>query len=160
MSMYDYPAYADHPVMIAMCEQCTRPDCPDGICTAWRAKCREVIREAQAAKRDYIERGNLRQRYIIYKGEAHYLTEWAKMHGLTTVLLSERLAAGWPFEKALNTPKRDTSPRYYTLNGETLRTKEWAKRLGMTKEAIERRLYQGWPLEKALTYEKGRSLEK
>jgi len=137
MSAYDYPAYADHPVMIAMCRQCTRPDCPDGICAAWRAKCREVIREAQAGKRDYVESGNLRKKYIVYKGEEHCLSEWAEMYGIKATLLYERLKAGWPMEKAL----------------------QWAKRLGMTKEAIERRLYQGWPLEKALTYEKGRSLD-
>ena len=159
MSMYDYPAYVDHPTMIAMCRECTRPDCPDGICEAWRAKCRQVIREAQAEKKDYADSVDKRKWYITYNGESHYLTEWAQMYGLTTMLLRERLAAGWPFEKALKTPKRDTSPRYYTLNGETLRTKEWAARLGMTKEAIERRLYQGWPLEKALTYAKGRSLD-
>jgi hypothetical protein len=159
MSAYDYPAYVDHPTMIAMCRQCTRPDCPDGICAAWRAKCRQVIRDAQAGKRDYVDSGNLRKKYIVYKGEEHCLSEWAEMYGIKATLLYERLKAGWPMERALHAPKRDTSPRYYTLNGETLRTKEWAKRLGVTKECIERRLYQGWPLEKALTYEKGRSLD-
>lgn len=45
-------------------------------------------------------------RYITYKGETHYLAEWAEILNINKSTLSTRLQRDWPIEQVLEMEKR------------------------------------------------------
>ena len=59
--------------------------------------CRWVGIETQA-------RNRRNTKYIMFKGEARCLAEWAEILGIKMQVLSERLASGWSVDRALTEP--------------------------------------------------------
>ncbi len=57
------------------------------------SNCRWATRQQQAANRSS-------HRMIEYKGINKFVSEWARELGIGRVTLSDRIAAGWPLEKA------------------------------------------------------------
>lgn len=72
------------------------------------------------------------------------LSEWARRMGIKKSFLRSRLARGWTWEEALNTPKKSVL-RY---KGKTVA--EWAKETGITVSALAGRLRSGYSWEESL----------
>lgn len=51
------------------------------------------------------QRNRTNNRILLYKGEAKPMSEWAEIHGLTTLIVFKRLERKWSVEKALETPR-------------------------------------------------------
>lgn len=49
--------------------------------------------------------GEKRVKPLIYKGEVKSYNEWARITGLSSYILRNRIRRGWSAEKALTTPK-------------------------------------------------------
>lgn len=64
------------------------------------SNCRWVTLEVQ----NNNKRNN---RYISIDGETKTMTQWSKIHGISPVVVSYRLAKKWPIKKALTTPVKE-----------------------------------------------------
>ncbi len=49
-------------------------------------------------------------RIVTFRGAARPMTDWANEVGISVQLLSYRLRAGWPVERAITTPPRRSAP--------------------------------------------------
>ena len=102
---------------------------------------------ARQLARRLMQKSERRNLAFSCNGEKHTLAEWARIRGIDSWTIRERLKRGWPVEKALEPPQ---SVARLTLNGETHTQREWARIVGLTPAAICLRLKRGWPLEDIL----------
>lgn len=89
-----------------------------------------------------------RRRKYEYKGKT--VAYWAKKIGMGSTSLYNRLAQGWNWKKALNTPLKG-SGRGVTIRYKKKSIPEWARELGIKPNTIYQRVDRGWTLKKAIT---------
>lgn len=87
---------------------------------------------------------------LTFNKETRSLTGWARKLGINHASLCERLANGWPLEKALTTPGRKLQEA--THDGETLTIPDWGRKLRMRPRTIARRLDQGWTMDEIVEH--------
>jgi AraC-like DNA-binding protein len=96
---------------------------------------------------------------ITHNGESRTVTEWAAHLGMSKATIFNRLRAGWPLERVLTAPHRNTRrsdrqgrpAHLYTHLGKSLTIAEWALETGMSERTIRNRLYRHkCPIEQAL----------
>lgn len=169
----NYACYYDRPEMIRVCEQCTKPECVEGICNDYKNALRAMLGLKQLSekppklgqwrepkprrirpKNDVKRKYNSKQVFE-YKGEMHTLKEWAELLNIDYNTLYMRLyrykitfAEAVEFVRVWNPDKIMT----ITANGETLTVREWAERLGVKPKTIYARIQRGYTPEQAVTY--------
>ncbi len=100
-------------------------------------------------------------------GEVKTLTQWLDDERCTVSrnTLRQRIAAGWPVEAALTTPRGHalapeeaaaigrTPPRTYAAFGEAKQLSAWARdeRCAVSYDTLSHRLHAGWDFQEALT---------
>lgn len=114
-------------------------------------------RWATAEQQNRNKRDN---RIIDFNGRRATIAEWAEDAGLPVSTLLNRLAADWPFEKAITTPSfgnlmehvndRPTNRRI-EYDGRTMTLAQWARETGIQHSTILRRIRLGWSIADALT---------
>jgi hypothetical protein len=106
----------------------------------------------QWATRKEQARNTRKNRFIEFNGERLTVSEWAERTGISEATIRHRLDdAGWPAEKALTAPLRE-SPRY-TYQGKSLTLREWSEVTGISYHNIRARIRLGWTIEDALTHD-------
>jgi hypothetical protein len=93
---------------------------------------------------------------LSFDGQTRCLADWADRFGLRWTTLRNRLAAGWPAEKALTAPiqqpgRNQQRNRWLTHQGETMIVTDWAAARGMPAKVLRKRLAAGWSVSRALT---------
>lgn len=86
---------------------------------------------------------------ITFNGETKTITDWANQIGMKRTSLRNRIASGWPLEKALNPSARNK--RMVLFGGSLKSVREWSKQLGINEMTLHSRLNDKWSIEKALT---------
>ena len=107
------------------------------------------------AKRNAIEPA----KRITFDGRSLTISAWAVTLGISRTALHNRLAQGWPLERALSEGHAPKGPsgELIEFNGEALTVKGWAERLGIRPNTLSARLSRsGKDIELALTMPKGR----
>lgn len=171
----NYACYYDRPEMIRVCEHCTKPDCPDGICNDYKNALREMLglkplpdkptkagqrREPKPRtnrpKNDDTTR-NYERRQFEYKGETRSLLEWAEVLQIPYNTLYMRLyryklsfTEAVEFVRVWHPEKRMT----ITLDGETLTIRQWAEKIGVKPKTIYARIQRGYTPEQAVSFGK------
>ena len=86
-------------------------------------------------------------------GETRRASAWAREHGVSRGLLSQRVAQGWSLLRAATTPPAppESTAKRIAVDGEALTVREWAERLGVGRAVIYQRLRAGWSPEDAVT---------
>ncbi len=84
-------------------------------------------------------------------GEIHTVTEWAKLKGVPSRLILQRMAIGWPAEKAVMEPVGKRKYHDITFRGQTLSMSAWARLFGLKFNTLSQRIRAGWSIEDALT---------
>ncbi len=94
--------------------------------------------------------------WIEFNGEKLCQKDWAKRYNIDEATLAQRIARGWPLEKAFTEPKKNSGGGRHksvmlTYNGVTKCRQHWADEFGIDECTLKNRLDKGWSLEKALT---------
>lgn len=87
---------------------------------------------------------------LTFNGETRSITGWARKLGINHASLCERLASGWPIEKALTKPGRKLPTA--THEKETLTLAEWGRRIAVRPKTIARRILQGWSMNRIIDH--------
>lgn len=92
---------------------------------------------------------------IEFQGRTQTPASWAAEYGLTKATLKSRLDLGWPLEKALTTPVRETHFNHgHIINleydGKTQSVEDWARELGVCAGTLRWRVRRGWSVERVL----------
>lgn len=84
-------------------------------------------------------------------GKRHTLTEWAKVYGVPSHLILQRIDHGWPVDKAIKEPVAERTYHNLTYKGQTRSMSDWARLLGLRFSTLSQRIRSGWSIEDALT---------
>lgn len=88
---------------------------------------------------------------LTFNGRTMCLTAWAEEAGVAQKTLWDRIASGWPMEKALAPKKFKSRPIEISFNGKTMCVAEWARELNVDRYALYSRLEHGWSHEETLS---------
>ena len=151
MDRINYDSYMTEPEVAEICMACTKKDCP-GICDDFRLAFRAIDARCIHVRRKGP--GHYGKKLMAF-GEAHSISEWAKLYGLKYHTLFTRMSvSGMTMEQAL-TYKR---PKVMTITcgGETHTINEWARLIGVDDMTIRYRIQRGCSPEEAV---RGRRFE-
>lgn len=99
---------------------------------------------------------------LTHEGQTRTLNAWAKITGISTNTLRNRVRKGWDAKTALTTPvfkpsatpkpkaKRSTA-KMLTHNGKTKTVAQWSKITGIPAPVLHMRERSGWDAEKIIT---------
>lgn len=89
--------------------------------------------------------------YLTIDGKTLCVSQWAKIYGIETNTIYQRIESGWPLLDAVIRPVRvrKMNPTI-THNGITKTLVEWSKELGIGRETIKYRAKMGWDITKRL----------
>lgn len=111
--------------------------------------CPENCRWITMAEQQNNRRDNV---FILFNGEKHTISEWAKIVGKNPASIRRRLLCGWTPEEILNKPCEKQKERMLTFNGKTQNVSAWARETGIDKVTIRNRLNRyGWSVADSLT---------
>lgn len=91
-------------------------------------------------------------KYLTFKGETHTIRQWAEIKEIPVKTLYQRLADGWPIERALN--KVPCMSRKYNVvcsDGVVRSLGEAADMIGIARNTVYCRIRRGQTIEQSLT---------
>lgn len=92
-----------------------------------------------------------KSRTLEIRGERHTTTEWAKLYGVPSHLILQRIDHGWTVERAITEPVAERKYHDLTYKGQTHSMSDWARLLGIKFSTLSQRINSGWSVEDALT---------
>lgn len=139
--------------MIDMCVNCECPEdgCDETPCMRFRQRYRELA-GLPPLNPDGTDPGRTGMSRYTMGGEAHTLSEWARMYGVSRDTVANRVTRlHWPLEKALTVPvAAHEDAEAVTIRGITRTVTEWADWLGISRETVYARIKHGWSVRDAL----------
>lgn len=144
----DYVKDLQNPELIALCTSCQRDNC-NGLCLEYRNTVRRMhglplINEPKRKPKTVIKYTD--DGKVEAFGEAHTISEWARLYGIKRKTLHERIyRGGMTIERALTKPvKGSRAPAYIEIGSKRLTVREWANETGVPMRAIYARLARGY----------------
>lgn len=152
-----YADGTDHPELIAMCVNCTEPEC-DGLCDRYCDKYRELyelpVRQVIKKAEDTHEP---RMHYVrrVYEafGQTHTMAEWARITGLSYQTIYSRIDRGMEIEQALSLTPHTIGVKLYAHGGREMSRLEWCRELNIPRSRFYDNLARGMTVGQALGLE-------
>ena len=107
--------------------------------------------EIEKAVNEPIDKERSKSQSLEINGEIHTVIEWARLKGIPSRLILQRMAIGWTAEKAVMEPVGKRKCHDITFRGQTLSMSAWARLFGLKFTTLSQRIRAGWSIEDALT---------